>query len=988
MIKNTLIALVLTGLAACAGEAPVHSPGPAETPKIDRNFLRDDQGRYMSLHGVNASGESKVPAWLTVNGVARPFVQADLRSTPLIGVPSFVGRPFPLDQGWKPGDGVVAMDGKLGRVRDAVRDLRDAGFDSIRLVILWEGIEPERRGTYDAEYLHYLRRVVEISKEYGIYVLLDFHQDMVSRYLTVRFNDRPTVVTEDGIEIAVDKYSVENQVLALFPPYTDAVRGDGMPKWAVQTSLPEKDMRPSNPWWGTPRTISGFNPLMLCKAYSVYQMVSGDEPDALVQVACSSLDPTSPNYDPVDGRDAVCSAIPKLSDDDLAPWLKRLAQYACQDPDPQFAPYESTDQLPFSQWSVVAVVSLDVDRTAAAFFGSDKVLPGLYAKECRDPGANPHDLFGCKTLHYPTHMVCRDKDRETWDLDGDGTGRTPCADVREEYYSVKDYLQEAYAGSWLALIDALKVGSKPVGDPDNRKVMPNVIGYDIANEPVGHVTGLLLGNLPLVASVDRKMITDLAKSLVDDPVTAQAIADLVPALSLVPDLPPVPEEPVAPVPPVAPDCTGLDQDVCDVQWTMYRIEQDKYDGDKAAYDLALASWPAAKTAAESARSILLRQWGLEWDSPSDREPAKASKDETTSQRTDLFGLVDFATLFDYAYLRPFHGRIGRAILKADPNAILFLGGSLSLGEPLGGIVGPVRGVPTPDGLEGHVVWAPHYYVDIYPFLGFNQPPREFKLEELRFRDYSEGVKAGTQLAIDSMGNAPVVYGEFGSYFNFGGIQQSMAQDYALTSNILDNYYEAFEGQFLSRMVWCLAFGNDTRFGDGWNMEDFSIRGPAVRDADENVTDPGPWRAAESWARPHARSMAGRPMSTHYYSPLHYFNSDKGVPDPVGEFEVRYLAKEVGAPTEIQIPEIRVPSVDAKGNTTERVLPYPDGFYVWLSDGMAYYDSQRHVLQHYPSNDAPGAEHWIRILPPLPGNVAKGWQYFFQGDKVIKGATGE
>ncbi len=984
-MRRALVPLFAMALAACQGVPPPAGTGLQASPGIDRNYLRDDRGRYLSLHGVNTSGESKVPAWRTVDGVPRPFRQADLLESPLIGVPSFVGRPFPLDAGFKPGDGIAAMDASLGRVRDAIRDLRDAGFDSFRLVVLWEGIEPVRRGTYDAEYLHYLHKVVEIANEFGIYVLLDFHQDMVSRYLTVRYNDRPTFLV-GGAEVAADPYSIENQVLSLFPPYTDAVRGDGMPKWAVQTALPEKDMRPSNPWWGVPRTVSQFDPLMLCKAYSVYQMVSGDTPDALVQVACKTLDPADPTYDPIDGQTVVCNAVQQMSDDDVAPWLKKIAAFACQEPAAKFAPNQSTDQLPFSQWSVVAIVSLDVDRTAAAFFGSDKVLPGLYAKECRDPGANPHDLFGCTDVVLPTHRVCRDAGRDTWDLDGEGAGGARCADVREEYYSVKDYLQEAYAGAWLALIDALKVGERPAGGSDTRTVLPNVLGYDIANEPVGHVTGLLLANVPLVAGVDRQVLTDLAKGIVSDPVTSQAIVDLVPALSLIPDLPAVPAEPAAPVEPVAPDCTGIDADSCDVLNTMYRMKADQYATDKAAYDQALADYPDRKKAAEAVRADLLRLWGLEWDSPTDPEPSKAASGETTANRTDLYGLVDFATLFDYGYLRPFHSRIGRAILKADPRAILFLGGSLSLGEPLGGIAGPVRGIPTPDGLEGHVVWAPHYYADIYPFIGFNQPPRDFKLEEIRFRDYGDDIASGAQPAADWMGNAPVVYGEFGSYFNFGGIAKAVAEDYALTANILDNYYEAFEARFLSRMVWCLASGNDAQFGDGWNKEDFSIRGPAVRDADGNVTDPGPWRAAEAWARPHARSIAGEPVSTHYNSPLHYYDRHKGVPDPVGEFEVRYKSKEVGAPTEIMIPEVSVPATDATGAAKTAVLPYPDGFYVWLSDGVAYFDAGRHVLHHYPSNDAPGAEHFVRILPPLDGNPAEGWQYFFHGDQVRLGTA--
>ncbi len=976
---TALVLLLATG-SACKGDPPPPAPGPRATPTIDGPYLRDDRGRYLGLHGVNASGESKVPAWRTVDGVPQPFRQSHLLESPLIGVPSFVGRPFPLDDGWKPGDGIEAMDRHLGRVRTAIRELRDAGFDSIRLVILWEGIEPVRRGTYDAEYLHYLRRVVEIAGEHGIYVLLDFHQDMVSRYLTVRFNDRPTVL-QDGKEVAVDPWGVENQVLSLFPPYTDAVRGDGMPKWAVQTCLPEKDMRPSNPWWGTPRNVSGFDPLMLCKAYSVYQMVSGEEPDALVQVACRTLDPSDPAYDPVDGRSSVCAAVQQMSDEDLAPWLKKIAAFACQDPAPQFEAHQSTDQLPFSQWSNVAIVSLDVDRATAAFFGSDRVLPGLYAKECRDPGANPHDLYGCRDVVLPTHAVCRAAGRETWEVEG-----CPPGDLREEYWTVKDYLQEAYAGSWEALIEALKTGPRPATGPDTRKVLPNVIGYDIANEPVGHVTGLLLANLPLAAGVDRLVLENLAKSITDDPVTSQAIADLVPALSLVPDLPAVPEEPEAPVAPATPDCTGMDADSCSVLQTMYRIALDGYQADRAAYDAEMAAWPAAKEAAEAERARLLRQWGLEWDSPASARPAEAEAGGTVANRTDLAGLLDFATLFDYGYLRPFHRRIGLRILKADPGALLFLGGSLSLGEILGGITAPVRGIPTPDGLEGRVVWTPHFYTDIYPFIGFNQPPRDFQVEELRYRDYTDGIRSAAQWAVDWMGNAPVVFGEFGSYFNLGGIEKAMSLGYPLTANILDNNYEVFEQQMLSRMVWCLSLGNDARFGDQWNKEDFSIRGPAVRDADGHVTDPGPWRAAESWARPHAKALAGRPISTHYYSPLHYYDPRKGIPDPYGEFEVRYAAKEVAAPTEISIPEVRVPATGADGSVTERVLPYPDGFYVWLSDGFARYDPERHVLYHHPTDDAPGAEHWVRIRPPREGAREDGWQYFFLGDQARVGTN--
>ena len=106
-MRRALVPLFAMALAACQGVPPPAGTGLQASPGIDRNYLRDDRGRYLSLHGVNTSGESKVPAWRTVDGVPRPFRQADLLESPLIGVPSFVGRPFPLDAGFKPGDGIA-----------------------------------------------------------------------------------------------------------------------------------------------------------------------------------------------------------------------------------------------------------------------------------------------------------------------------------------------------------------------------------------------------------------------------------------------------------------------------------------------------------------------------------------------------------------------------------------------------------------------------------------------------------------------------------------------------------------------------------------------------------------------------------------------------------------------------------------------------------------------------------------------------------------
>ncbi|MBP7126003.1 cellulase family glycosylhydrolase [Myxococcota bacterium] len=940
-------------LAGCAGD-PRNGPLPLSRPTLDRNYLLDANGRYLSFHGVNVSGSSKVPYWIRLPGKDwRPMTTEDLGLPPQSYDVSFVGRPFALDPGWKPGDGVEAMADKFGNARTQIRRLRDAGFDSFRLLLIWEAIEPNRRGDYDREFLAYYRKIVEICNEEGIQVLVDMHHDMVSRLLSSRYSDRPSYRTADGRTVIAEPESLEGIVLALFPPYTDTVRGDGMPKWSVQAALPEKDLRPENPYWGIPRIVSQFTPALLCKAWGVYSWATGEEPDALIDFACSTLDPASPNYDPIDGRSSVCQAVETVSDEDLPPWLKHIARFACNEEFPvgqpgtdlAFGPEKSSDMLPFSQWSIGSITSLDAERTNAAFFGSEPAFPGLYARECRDGRFNPNDLYGCPPdkIVYPTHRVCRDPERSTWQVEG-------CKDVREEFYSLRDYLQEAFVGAWIEVVRSVKD-------------LPNVIGYDLLNEPVGYNIMLAIQTLVQMGGVDQAAIGNLVRNLVADPAVAERIERLVPALGLIPDLPPLPPEPVAPVPPVAPEDPGPGADPerqqrYQVEKALYQRDLEAYQKQKADYDARMAAYPAEKADAEARRKAVLKAWGLVWEGPTSPEPALAERDgngawKMAEYQPDLLAVVELNTSFDWSFLRPMYHRLGNAILKEDPEALLFLEGSMGIGS-----VGYDLGMPTPDGLEGHVVFAPHHYEDIFPFLGFNMNPRFFQVEEVAFRDYTAGMVAAAQLATESLGNAPVVFGEFGSYFNFNGLEQSIADDYVITKHILDNYYEGFESLFASRMVWCWTETNDPRFGDLWNKEDFSILG-----------FDGNFRGQEVWARPHARALAGKPLRTRFYSPLHYFDRDKGIPNPVGEFEVAYQSKETTAPTEIQIPYD---------------IQYPQGFFVWASDGSVWYDHDRRMLYHLPERDEPGAEHWVRIRPPIEGAPAVGWRYFFREHQVIEG----
>lgn len=62
--------------------------------------------------------------------------------------------------------------------------LKSLGLNVVRLGFMWPGLEPTR-GKYNETYLQVMQHIVTLSAKYGIYVLLDMHQDAFSRMLCV-----------------------------------------------------------------------------------------------------------------------------------------------------------------------------------------------------------------------------------------------------------------------------------------------------------------------------------------------------------------------------------------------------------------------------------------------------------------------------------------------------------------------------------------------------------------------------------------------------------------------------------------------------------------------------------------------------------------------------------------------------------------------------------------------------------------------------------
>jgi endoglycosylceramidase len=128
-------AVALCALAAGVLAAPV-AAAPKAPLDHDGRWLTDAKGRVVILHGFNMVNK--------------------------------VGSYRPADTGFG---------------ADDARFLRRHGFNTIRLGIIYKGLEPEPPGSdgkpnYRKGYLRSIARTERVLAKRGIFTLLDFHQDM------------------------------------------------------------------------------------------------------------------------------------------------------------------------------------------------------------------------------------------------------------------------------------------------------------------------------------------------------------------------------------------------------------------------------------------------------------------------------------------------------------------------------------------------------------------------------------------------------------------------------------------------------------------------------------------------------------------------------------------------------------------------------------------------------------------------------------------
>lgn len=446
--------------------------------------------------------------------------------------------------------------------------------------------------------------------------------------------------------------------------------------------------------------------------------------------------------------------------------------------------------------------------------------------------------------------------------------------------NIQDYLQDAFAQAWVQLVKKIKD-------------YPNVLGYDIINEPMG---------IFFVFSL-YAMLYDEAGQSEDGTLSLDQIIEKVKLILAT---------------------LGAQGMPADQQTAMYDLFMNQLNLPRSRAELAAAGFPT---------------------------------DEQSPYKPDTAAAFEVNANFNRNFLQPMYARVGQGIQAEDPDALIVIEPSLGLDDRNGLFGAYITPMLAPEGIK-QLAYAPHFYADVYPIIfNYNPSPRDFTVDEIQFRDYSEGILSAIDYAAFSLGNVPTILGEFGTYFNFGGYEKSAAENYRVSAHILENYYRVLDNHMINRAVWCYSPENTPYWGDGWNREDFSIIGP----------DQEP-RAEEAYSRVLPRFTSGRLLSYQYNSPLAYYEPQPGVPTPVQEFNLAMSGLESAEPTEISVP----------------ARQFPAGFYVSVSDGRCLYDHERGILYWYPFESDPGIDHTLKIRPPYDGYGDSDWNYFFQGESVIEG----
>ena len=276
--------------------------------------------------------------------------------------------------------------------------------------------------------------------------------------------------------------------------------------------------------------------------------------------------------------------------------------------------------------------------------------------------------------------------------------------------------------------------------------------------------------------------------------------------------------------------------------------------------------------------------------------------------------------FNQEYYIPFIRKFARNIQNTMPDANIFVTGSY---EDI--MKGKANLNINPNDL--HAINAPCWY-DVAT-SGTNRPmiKASFNLmtdkpvigKENIQNMFIEQLKYLKGLAQKFFNGGPTLIPEYNLKFNlkngkaYSDLQENPSSAWDNHLKLFAMYYNALDTNLLNSVLWNYTPDNNNKFGDQWNLEDFSIfsRDQQIDPKNQNSGA----RAIHGFCRPYCIACAGTPFLMQF------------IPS-TGEFTFEYTADPtIKGGTELYIPTIQ----------------YPNGFNLELSDGDYKYDPNQQLL---------------------------------------------
>jgi aryl-phospho-beta-D-glucosidase BglC (GH1 family) len=262
------------------------------------------------------------------------------------------------------------------------------------------------------------------------------------------------------------------------------------------------------------------------------------------------------------------------------------------------------------------------------------------------------------------------------------------------------------------------------------------------------------------------------------------------------------------------------------------------------------------------------------------------------------------------YLSPFICRFAEDIRSIKPDNVIFYEG------PAEAIL---KGNDVELVLPKNVVNAPHWYdvatMGLHRFMDMFS--YDFIEEKILFgrraikKAFTRQMTSLKTMADKYSAGSPTILGEFGLPYDinkkraYKTFKDKTEKAWASHIKALTWYYDAIDTNLLSSCQWNYNPANCNKWGDLWNLEDFSIfsRDQQTVDWKKDINSGG--RAIQGFCRPHFISVAGIPLQMEFNmkNKTFFFAFDGDT--------------SIGTPTIIYVPNIQ----------------YPKGYHVEVSEGM-------------------------------------------------------